>query len=131
MKNIIFFDGVCNICDYTVEFVLKHDHDEFFKFSSLQSDFAINYFKKNKIDITLDTVILQYENKIYFRSDALIIILKNLEGYPRFLGYGISFLPKFFRDFCYSVFAKYRYYFFGKKTICKIPNQKDIKRFYD
>ncbi len=97
MKNIIFFDGVCNMCDYIVEFVLKHDHDEFFKFSSWQSDFAINYFKKNKIDITLDTVILQYENKIYFRSDA--IILKNLEGYPRFLGYRISFLPNFLEIF--------------------------------
>jgi len=85
------------MCDYIVEFVLKHDHDEFFKFSSWQSDFAINYFKKNKIDITLDTVILQYENKIYFRSDA--IILKNLEGYPRFLGYRISFLPNFLEIF--------------------------------
>ena len=119
------------MCDNTVEFILKHDHDEIFKFSSLQSKFTLNFFKKRKIENSLRTIVLLYDNEFYFRSDAMIIILKNLKGFPRYLGYLISFFPKFFRDFFYSIFAKYRYNIFGKKAICKIPNKKDIKRFYE
>ena len=130
-NNIVFFDGVCNVCDHTVDFILSHDHDEFFQFSSLQSDFSIDFFRKNNLEITLDTIVLYYEGKFYFRSDAMILILKTLNGYPKLLGYLISFFPKFFTDICYSFFAKYRYKVFGKKAQCKIPTKDDLKRFYD
>jgi len=131
MDNVIFFDGICNVCDYTVEFVLEHDQNKVFKFSSLQSEFASNFLKEKNVEITMDTIILSYENELYFRSDAMILILKNLKGFPWFLGYCISFLPFFLRDSCYSVFSKYRYKVFGKKTICKVPNKKHLNLFLD
>lgn len=131
MKNIIFFDGVCNVCDHTVDFVLKYDGEKNFYFSSLQTPFSSQFFREKNIEINLDTIVLFFDGEIYYRSDAMILILKHLKGFPKIIGYTLSIFPRFFRDFCYSTFAKYRYSLFGKKEVCKIPKKEHLNLFLE
>ena len=85
-ENIILFDGECNLCDNTIRYIIKNDKLKVFKFSSLQSDFAKNLLISNKIKDSGETVILFYENS-FIESDAMLIILKNLKGFNRFLSF--------------------------------------------
>lgn len=128
-KSIILFDGVCNLCNASVNFIIKHDKNEHFLFASLQSDAAkeiLLHFNKKKID--LDSVLLIENDQIFDKSTASLLISKRLTGVFK-LFYAFIIIPEFFRNFLYNFIAKNRYAWFGKKDACIIPSKKLKKRF--
>jgi len=127
-KPIIFFDGICNLCNASVQFVIKRDKKKQFLFASLQSDVAKNILLQKKYEINLDTIVLLKKDHIYQKSDAALMILKEL-GFPYNLFYGFKIIPKFIRDFVYDVIAKYRYQWFGKRATCMVPTKENKERF--
>lgn len=130
-NNIVFFDGVCNVCDKTVDFILKYDKDKKFSFSSLQSQFARNFFIEHEMKVSLDTIVVYCDGNFLKRSKAMLYILKHLKGYPRFLGLILSLSPAFISNYFYALFARHRYHIFGKQEVCKIPSKEVLNRFYE
>jgi predicted DCC family thiol-disulfide oxidoreductase YuxK len=125
-KSIIFFDGVCNLCNASVNFIIKHDIKKHFLFASLQSDVAkeilLHYNLKK---IKLDSIILLENDKIYDKSTAALKIGRKLNN-GIFLVYGFILIPKFIRDYLYNYIATNRYKWYGKKESCMLPT-KDLK----
>ena len=127
--HIILFDGVCNFCNYWVNFIIDRDKDDIFKFAALQSEAGqklLNKFNLKTEDF--DTFIL-IEAEIYFtKSTAALKIARNL-NYPVKVLYYFIFTPKFLRDLIYSLIAKNRYIFFGKRDVCRIPTDEERNKF--
>ena len=118
---VILFDGVCNLCNASVQYVIKHDKKKLFRFASLQSSFGESVLKQYVLPVnTFNSFILLSDNKIYTRSTAALLVAKKLSGLIK-LFYGFIIIPKFIRDFVYDVIAKNRYKWFGKKEACWVP----------
>lgn len=118
---IILFDGVCNLCTGTVQFVIKHDPKHQFRFSSLQSEFGQQVMKEfNLPTAELGSFILLEEGKIYTKSSGALRVTKKLNGAWPFL-YVFNIVPPFIRNSVYNWIAKNRYKWFGKKEECWIP----------
>jgi predicted DCC family thiol-disulfide oxidoreductase YuxK len=130
-KSIILFDGVCNLCNASVNFVIKHDKNEQFLFASFQSDAAkeimLHFNLKN---LNLDSIMLVEGDKIYEKSTAILRITRHLNSGFKLL-YFFIVIPKFVRDWLYSYIAKNRYKFFGKRESCMIPSLELKNRFID
>jgi len=128
-NKIILFDGICNFCNYWINFILDHDKKDIFRFAALQSKKGGELLEK--FDLPKDdfnSVILIFENKVFFKSTAAFQIAKDLGGfYKWFLGFKI--LPAFFTDFIYDFIAKNRYKIFGKSESCRIPTAKEKSKF--
>lgn len=131
-KKIILFDGVCNLCDSSVQFVFKHDKKDIFRFVSLQSDLGINIIKHLGIDTSkVDSTILYEPGKAYYyKSDVAFKILKEISGIQRIL-LVFSILPKPILDYIYDYVAKNRYKWFGKKESCMIPTPELKSKFLE
>ena len=118
---VILFDGVCNLCNASVQYVIKHDKKKLFRFASLQSSFGESVLKQYDLPVnTFNSFILLSDNKIYTRSTAALLVAKKLSGLIKLL-YGFIIIPKFIRDFVYDIIAKNRYKWFGKKEACWVP----------
>jgi predicted DCC family thiol-disulfide oxidoreductase YuxK len=129
--SIVFFDGVCNFCNGTVDRIYSNNKERDIFYSSLQSPFAKEFLGKHGINSTdLDTVIFYTNEKLYFRTDALIKISKHLTGIYK-LASVFSILPGFLRDGAYRLFAKHRYNFFGMKETCRIPTPEEKQYFLE
>ena len=128
-SNIIFFDGVCNFCNFWVSFVIKNDPKGDFAFSSLQSDFAMNFLKKNGIKSDFQTIIFFSEGKFLTQSDAVLSILNKNGGFNKFLYQLFKPIPIRIRNGLYRFVARNRYQLFGKKGKCMVPNESIKKRF--
>ncbi|WP_353132097.1 thiol-disulfide oxidoreductase DCC family protein [Pseudopedobacter sp.] len=129
MQSVILFDGVCNLCNSFVQFVIKHDRKERFRFASLQSDFAEKELANSFIDNQkMSTVILLENGKFYSKSTAALRILKKLNGLWPLL-YVFIIVPVFIRDTVYNLIARNRYKWFGKKDSCMIPSPELQRRF--
>lgn len=130
-SRIILFDGVCNLCNGAVQFIIRNDAHGNFKFASLQSDFAKNILKRFDIPVgDLQSILLIDNDKVYQKSDAALEIAKNLKGvWSGF--YVLRFIPRFFRDGVYQFIAKNRYRTFGKMESCMIPTPELKSRFLD
>ncbi len=130
-KPIIFFDGVCNLCNSSVQFVIKRDKDEKFHFSSLQSDFAKKSLANEDVKVgDLQSIVLKDGNTILNKSSAALTIAKNLNGLWPVL-YMFMIIPKFIRDWVYDLIAANRYKWFGKLDECMIPSPELKSRFID
>ncbi len=128
---LILFDGVCNLCNGLVQFIIRRDPKGKFKFASLQSDVGRSLLKQFNIDPDLLHSIVVVDNDMAFqRSDAALRIAKYLGGGWKIL-MAFNILPKFFRDAIYNVIAKNRYRIFGKKDSCMIPTPELKERFVD
>ncbi|HBK71760.1 MAG TPA: thiol-disulfide oxidoreductase [Flavobacteriaceae bacterium] len=130
-KSIILFDGVCNLCNDSIKFIIKRDEKNHFTFSSLQSDVAkdiLLQFQRNNSD--LDSILLIENGNIYQKSTAALKISKHLNGVWK-LSYAFIIIPKFIRDFVYTIIANNRYKWFGKKDSCMIPTKELKARFLD
>jgi len=129
LKNINFivlFDGLCNLCNSSVNFIIKRNNLGKFKFASLQSEIGIELTNKYYIDTNVvDSIVLIKNDKVFIKSDAVLEILKDLLIGWRLFRIGII-LPKFMRDWIYDIIAKHRYRIFGKKDECPIP-PKDVQ----
>lgn len=129
-KKIVLFDGVCNLCNSVIQYVIKHDKKDIFRFVSLQSDLGQNILKHIGIDSkNIDSVIL-YEPGIayYYKSNAAFEIAKSLGG---FFSIGIVFriIPTAFRNSIYDFIAKNRYKWYGKSESCSIPTAELQSKF--
>ncbi len=129
--KIILFDGVCNLCNSTINFVIKKDKRNIFKFATLQSETGQTLLNKLKIDsLETDSIVLVDGEKSYVKSTAALKIARNLSGvYP--LLYAFLILPKFIRDRIYDYVAKNRYKWFGKKDSCMLPTPELEAKFLD
>lgn len=128
-KSIILFDGVCNLCNSSVNFIIKNDKKEHFLFASLQSDAAKEILLQYGVKkITFDSILLIENGKIYQKSRAALRISLNLDGAYRFI-YFLNIIPKIITDWIYDIIAKNRYLWFGKKDSCMVPTENLKKRF--
>ncbi len=131
-KKIVLYDGVCNFCNNSVNYIISKDKKDIFRFVSLQSKLGneiINYIGLREKNI--DSIVLyQKGNAYYYKSSAAIQILKNLGGLYS-LAIIFNYLPKFLRDYFYDYIAKNRYNWFGKKETCIIPTQEIKDKFLD
>ena len=119
--SIILFDGVCNLCNGAVNFVIKRDPGNVFKFAPLQEKQGALLLKTHAIDIQkLESIVLIENEKVYIKSSAALRITKKLSGlWPLF--FVLLIIPSFIRDGIYDIIAKNRYKWFGKKEQCMIP----------
>lgn len=118
---VVLFDGVCNLCNATVQFIIRRDKKNRFRFAPLQS--AYGHKIKQTFDLdsnSLDSVVLIVSDRLYLKSEAALQIAKRLDGlWPIFFFFKI--IPKFIRDAIYDWIARNRYRWFGKKETCMIP----------
>ena len=129
--KIILFDGVCNLCNTSVNFVIKNDKKGVFRFAPIQTNFGESTLKKYHINTNdTDSIILIDEDIHYIKSTAALYIAKELSGaYP--LLFCFMIVPKFIRNWIYDLVAKNRYKWFGKKESCMIPTPELKNKFYN
>ncbi|MEZ4872874.1 MAG: DCC1-like thiol-disulfide oxidoreductase family protein [Bdellovibrionales bacterium] len=128
--SIIFFDGVCNLCNGTVDLLISIDHRRVFRYSPLQGEEV----KKYNLDIDpndLDTFYLLDEGIIYKKAQAWKIILKRLGGIWLVPFLLFSLVPNSIANFAYDHVAKNRYRFFGKRDTCRLPTPEERNLFLD
>ena len=129
MAAIVLFDGVCNFCNGSVNFMIGHDTAGYFKFAPLQSETGRALLDKFGIDTTeTDSIILVEDDKAYTHSTAALRIARKLDGLWGWF-YIFRFVPRPIRDLFYRLFAKYRYRLFGKKDVCMMPTPELRERF--
>lgn len=128
---ILLFDGVCNLCCSSVQFVLSHNKKGNIRFASLQSDFA-----KNQLDLFdlpddyLKSLVLLENDEVFVKSEAALRLARHLDGIWRINSVFLT-VPRFIRDGVYDFIAKHRYNWFGKKDVCWIPKPEWNSRFLD
>ena len=129
MSAIILFDGVCNFCNGSVNFIIEHDRKNYFKFAPLQSGIGEKLLDEHGIDKTeTDSVVLVENGKAYTHSTAALKVAQKLDGAWSWF-YAFIIIPKPVRDFFYKTFAKYRYKLFGKTDACMMPTPEIRARF--
>lgn len=132
---IILYDGVCGLCNRFVQFVLRHDDKDRFRFAALQSNFAQAILERHGLNPdVLDTVYLVFDygqssEHLLSRNEAASDVLKELGGVWRFWARLLDILPERFRDWRYNLVARNRYRFFGKYETCPLPKEKDRHKF--
>ena len=129
--NILLFDGVCNLCSKTVQFIIRKDPKAKFRFASLQSQSG--QLLLTQLGLPLDTfnsLIYIRDKRFYLKSTAVLKVLQELSGGWRLL-FCLIILPRFIRDFVYDFIAKRRYFIFGKSETCWIPSQEYLDRFLE
>ena len=125
---IIFFDGVCGLCNWFVDFVLPRDRRQTFRFSPLQGEMAREYLAAEEIE-ALKTVVLVDETGTYRRSTAVLRVLRRLGGVWPAIAALLYVIPSPLRDIGYRLVAQNRYRIFGKKDACRMPTPDERARF--
>lgn len=129
MGAIVLFDGVCNFCNASVNFVIERDKAGYFRFAPLQSEIGEELVAKHGIDrAETDSVIVVENDRAYTHSSAALRIAKQLDGLWSW-SYGFIIVPKPIRDFFYRLFAKHRYRLFGRQDACMMPTPEIRARF--
>jgi len=130
-KKIILFDGVCNLCNNSVQFVIRHDKKNQFLFGSFQGETGQEYLRQFKLPSgQFNSFMLLEDDKLYTESTAALRVCKHLDGGWK-LFYGFIIVPKFIRDGFYRLIAKNRYKWFGKKEVCWVPAPGLKEKFLD
>ena len=126
-KKLILFDGICNLCNASIQYVIKHDKKNVFMFTALQSEAGQQIIKKYNIDTNKEDSVLLYtpKNGIDSKSTAALKIANDL-GFPQSIMTVFFIIPPFIRNWVYDYIAKNRYKWYGKKESCMIPSQ-DLK----
>ncbi|MER2170393.1 Predicted thiol-disulfide oxidoreductase YuxK, DCC family [Paenisporosarcina quisquiliarum] len=128
MPAIVLFDGECNFCDASVQFIIKRDPKGYFQFAAQQSDIGATFKREYAVPDTLDSILVIDQHKVYNSSDAALQISKHLNGLWSCL-YVLKVIPKPIRNVVYKFIAKNRYAWFGKKDSCIIPPPEIRNRF--
>lgn len=128
-KKIVLFDGVCNLCNGTVVFIIQRDTKDHFRFAALQSDIGIQLTQELGIDTTqIESIILVHQQRYYYKSGAALRIARDLKGAWPLLSVFLI-IPPFIRDGIYDIIARNRYRWFGKKESCMIPTPELKSKF--
>ena len=137
MQPIILYDGVCGLCNRLVQFVLKRDRDDRFRFAALQSNFARALMQQHHCDPEdLDTFYLaldygQPNERLLSRNDASAAVLEELGGIWKFWGGLLKSFPRPIRNWQYNLIARNRYRLFGKFDFCPVPDPQQRHKFLD
>ena len=127
--DLILFDGVCNLCNALVQFVIRHDPKGKFHFAAIQSAIGRKIFQKYGLDpADLQTFVFISGSRLFLRSSAAIAVLSRFGGAWRMCAI-FWLVPRFLRDAIYSTIARNRYRWFGRKDTCMIPTPEIEKRF--
>lgn len=131
-KKLILFDGVCNLCNSSVQYVIKQDKNNVFLFAALQSDIGQQIIEAYKIDTNKVDSILLYtpEKGVDYKSTAALKIASQL-GFPQNLMTVFFIIPPFIRNWVYDYIAKNRYKWYGKKESCWIPTPELKSKFLE
>jgi predicted DCC family thiol-disulfide oxidoreductase YuxK len=128
-EGIVLFDGVCNLCNQSVQFIIKRDPKNYFRFAALQSDQGQLLLEQYSIPVdVIDTIVLVENNKTYTQSTAALRIARKLNRLW-FLLYIFILIPPFLRNPIYRFIARNRYKWFGKKDSCMMPDPELKSRF--
>ncbi len=128
MSGIILFDGVCNLCNSAVQFVIKRDRNQYFYFASLQSEIGKRLINQHQLPKDIDSFVLIENNQASIQSTAALKVCKRLDGGWKGLAI-LLLLPVKIREPLYKVVAMNRYKWFGKKDQCMLPNPNQKARF--
>ncbi len=128
-KTIVLFDGVCNLCNGVVQFIISNDRAGVFQFASQQSEAGKKLLELHGLP-GMNTVVLIEGDKVYTRSDAVLEILRQLPAKWSWLS-AFKIVPKFLRDTVYNFIGRYRYNIFGKREACWLPTPELRARFLD
>lgn len=130
-EKVIFFDGVCNLCNHSVNTIIDFDPKGKFQFASLQSEFA-----KKTLDVHFtnslqpDSIVLLKKGKVYTKSSAALQIARDMSGLWKLM-FVFWLVPAPLRNAVYDFVAKYRYKWFGKQDACRVPTPEIRSRFID
>lgn len=126
---VIFFDGVCNLCNSSVNFIIDRDSNRYFRYAALQSEAGQRFLNKHGLSATdFDSIVLYDGANVYQKSTAALRIAKKLDGiYP--VLYAFIVIPVKIRDFFYTFIANNRYKWFGRREECRIPTP-ELKRLF-
>lgn len=128
MSALILFDGECNFCNSSVQFIIKRDPHGYFQYASLQSELGQSLIKKHGVPLNVDSLVLIENNIAYLKTTAALHICKKMNSSLKWL-YLLIVIPSPIRDLFYNIFAKYRYKWFGKNDSCMLPPPEIRKRF--
>ena len=131
-KDLVLFDGVCNLCERSVLFIIRHDTAGRFQFCSLQSRAAETILDEYEYgDDALASVLLLSDGELYTRSRAALHIARRLDGFWPLFFYMLIWVPRFVVDPVYNFVGKRRYRWFGRKDACWVPDAEFGQRFID
>lgn len=126
---VIFFDGVCNLCNASVNYIIDADKNKVFRFSSLQSAYGQQTVQQFRLqDNYLDTVVVTNGKQVFVRSDAFLQIAGLLGGWYKLFTI-LKWIPRPIRDFFYRIVARNRYQWFGQRDTCRVPEPHLVERF--
>ena len=129
-KRLVIFDGVCNLCNASVQYIIKHDKKDRFRFAAIQSEFGQEIITNQHIDtVKTDSIILYSEiSGIHYKSSAALRIASQL-GFPRNVMAVFLIVPPFIRNWVYDYIAKNRYKWYGKREECMVPTEELQEKF--
>tara|TARA_B100000767_G_scaffold151110_1_gene142238 strand:- start:140 stop:547 length:408 start_codon:yes stop_codon:yes gene_type:complete len=131
IDKVVYFDGVCGLCDWSVNLLVKMDTQKNLKFSSLQGKSGQILLSDLKIDLNeFNTVLFKVNDQVYTKSTAVFKIIQSIGGFFKILLI-FNLLPTRFNDWVYSKVAKYRYKYFGKLDKCDISKFNTPGQFID
>ncbi|EDY81269.1 conserved hypothetical protein [Verrucomicrobiia bacterium DG1235] len=128
-RKIVFFDGVCGVCNWSVDWLLRLDDERVLWFSPIQGETAKALLPKERRE-DVDTICFWDGERLFTRTDALLEIGRALGGVWRVF-YVLKVIPAEWRDWAYDAFARRRYKWFGKREACRIPTAGERERFLD
>lgn len=130
-RRVVLFDGLCKLCNASVDFIIRRDREDRFRFATLQSQVGLELARRHRIPVArLSSVILVEGDEVYTRSTAALRILRALPG-----GYGLLYplilVPPIIRDAVYGFIARHRYGWFGKRDSPRVPAEELRHKFLD
>ena len=126
-RPVLFFDGECNLCNRTVQFIIRHDRKKIFLFAPLQSNTGKDTLQQFTGEAP-DSVILFYRGGYFIKSTAALHTLRLIGGFWSLL-YSLIIVPRFLRDWVYDIISRHRYQWFGKRNECMVPTKELKERF--
>ena len=129
-KNIVVFDGVCILCNKTVQWIIRNDSKSKFRFTSAQSKMGQLLLKEHVSADSFKSILYITDNSVYLKSTAVLRILRGLDGGFQLL-YSLIIIPRIFRDMVYDFIANRRYKWFGKRDSCMTPFPEYRDRFLE
>lgn len=130
LKYIVFYDGVCGLCNRSVNWLINHDRRQVLRYASIQSEFATKFLEGQGLDINSGTIIFSDDQELLTKSNAILRILLRMGGIYRVASV-FRVIPRGFRDSVYDWLARNRYRWFGKYDTCRMPDPKTRSLFLD